>query len=350
MAACYMTCTRVSYGCFDASSWFSSIDVPTWIHHGPATVHTRRQCIILWQQLKKGILSKPCRFVEERANRSSEGLCIVGDAYHCSSQDAAPKTKRTFLAALKILWNRKCSSRGLGEFIPEPTHACPCQDEQQLILSYLSFVPSFSNRSWSRDCFLCSHLQAHGYAFGTCQHTTGCTARSTDSGDLLADTRKWASVAPPEMQFAEGALLLQLRDFLQRSLYDPDQGYFTAARANAPVGSVGKALAFPQLAGEDGYRRAVREAYDKLEVSTVYTAPAFKTCRSLRCSLVEDSFHTAQQYGLACFIARTQPALHAGFLADAERDLHALLWPSHRQFRTGQAQPDGRAGQQAQHC
>ena len=74
--------------------------------------------------------------------------------------------------------------------------------------------------------------------------------------------------APPEVHTTEGALLLQLRDFLQRSLYDPDQGYFTAARANAPVGSVGKALAFPQLAGEDGYRKAVREAYDNLEVRT----------------------------------------------------------------------------------
>lgn len=60
---------------------------------------------------------------------------------------------------------------------------------------------------------------------------------------------------------------LQLRDFLQKSLYDLEEGYFTAARANAPVGSVGKALAFSQLAGEDGYRRAVREAYDSLEVS-----------------------------------------------------------------------------------
>ena len=60
--------------------------------------------------------------------------------------------------------------------------------------------------------------------------------------------------------------VLQLREFLQKSLYDPDQGYFTAAKVNAPVGSVGKALAFPQLAGEDGYRRAVREAYDNLEV------------------------------------------------------------------------------------
>jgi len=49
-------------------------------------------------------------------------------------------------------------------------------------------------------------------------------------------------------------------------LYDLEEGYFTAARANAPVGSVGKALAFSQLAGEDGYRRAVREAYDSLEV------------------------------------------------------------------------------------
>ena len=61
--------------------------------------------------------------------------------------------------------------------------------------------------------------------------------------------------------------ILQLRDFLQKSLYDIEEGYFTAARANAPVGSVGKALAFSQLAGEDGYRRAVREAYDNLEVS-----------------------------------------------------------------------------------
>ena len=64
----------------------------------------------------------------------------------------------------------------------------------------------------------------------------------------------------------EGAVFPQLRDFLQSSLYDTSQGYFTAPRANAPVGSVGRALAFPQLAGEDGYRRAVREVYDNLEV------------------------------------------------------------------------------------
>ncbi|CAL5218657.1 g361 [Coccomyxa viridis] len=66
-----------------------------------------------------------------------------------------------------------------------------------------------------------------------------------------------------------------LRDFLQRSLYDADQGYFTAARDNAPVGGVGKVLAFPQLAGEDGYRRAVREAYDRLEASWLTPSEIF---------------------------------------------------------------------------
>ena len=73
---------------------------------------------------------------------------------------------------------------------------------------------------------------------------------------------------------AEGAVLPQLRDFLQRSLYDANQGYFTAVRANAPVGSLGRALAFPQLAGEDGYRRAVREVYDSLEVSSFVNGPS----------------------------------------------------------------------------
>ena len=66
---------------------------------------------------------------------------------------------------------------------------------------------------------------------------------------------------------------MQLRDFLQKSLYDSDQGYFTAARGPVPVGSVGRSLAFPQLAGEEGYRRAVREVYDTLEVSNLTWAP-----------------------------------------------------------------------------
>ena len=63
---------------------------------------------------------------------------------------------------------------------------------------------------------------------------------------------------------------MQLRDFLQKSLYDSDQGYFTAARGVVPVGSVGRPLPFPQLAGEEGYRRAVREVYDTLEVSSLF--------------------------------------------------------------------------------
>ena len=66
---------------------------------------------------------------------------------------------------------------------------------------------------------------------------------------------------------------MQLRDFLQKSLYDLDQGYFTALRGPVPVGSVGRSLAFPQLAGEEGYRRAVREMYDTLEVSSLTEAP-----------------------------------------------------------------------------
>ena len=66
---------------------------------------------------------------------------------------------------------------------------------------------------------------------------------------------------------------MQLRDFLQKSLYDSDQGYFTATRGPVPVGSVGRPLSFPQLAGEEGYRRAVREVYDTLEVSSLTWAP-----------------------------------------------------------------------------
>ena len=39
------------------------------------------------------------------------------------------------------------------------------------------------------------------------------------------------------------------------------------------MGSVGRPLSFPQLAGEEGYRRAVREVYDTLEVSSLTWAP-----------------------------------------------------------------------------
>lgn len=68
---------------------------------------------------------------------------------------------------------------------------------------------------------------------------------------------------------ADLTAIVQLRDFLQQSLYDPEQGYFTAAGAKVPVGSVGTALPFPELAGEEGYRNALRKAYDNLEVCII---------------------------------------------------------------------------------
>ena len=39
------------------------------------------------------------------------------------------------------------------------------------------------------------------------------------------------------------------------------------------MGSVGRPLSFPQLAGEEDYRQAVREVYDTLEVSSLTWAP-----------------------------------------------------------------------------
>ncbi len=89
----------------------------------------------------------------------------------------------------------------------------------------------------------------------------GALLGSRNCGNLLVDTRNLPVGAPPEVQYTNGTLYLQLRDFLQRSLYDdPDQGYFTAEPLL--TSAVGKALASPQLAGEGGYQRAVREAYN----------------------------------------------------------------------------------------
>jgi hypothetical protein len=59
--------------------------------------------------------------------------------------------------------------------------------------------------------------------------------------------------------------LPQLRDYLQLSLYDPQQGYFSADRGHVPVGTVGKPLDFRSLSGEPGYRAAMRQLYDDLQ-------------------------------------------------------------------------------------
>ena len=106
------------------------------------------------------------------------------------------------------------------------------------------------------------------------------------SGVLVSLPMESCTHAPPDSSSAgDSQTCVQLRDFLQKSLYDSDQGYFTAARGPVPVGSVGRPLSFPQLAGEEGYRRAVREVYDTLEVSSLTWAPF--VCNVLSAWLLE---------------------------------------------------------------
>lgn len=59
---------------------------------------------------------------------------------------------------------------------------------------------------------------------------------------------------------------MQLRDFLQRSLYDPEQGYFTSSSAGVPVGSIGQPLEFNNLLGQADYLANVKERYIQLQV------------------------------------------------------------------------------------
>lgn len=63
-----------------------------------------------------------------------------------------------------------------------------------------------------------------------------------------------------------GVYVLQLRDYIQRSLYDPEEGYFTSGRADIPVGTVGKPLEFNNFSGQEDYLTAVKNHYTTLQV------------------------------------------------------------------------------------
>jgi hypothetical protein len=61
-------------------------------------------------------------------------------------------------------------------------------------------------------------------------------------------------------------LCLQLRDYLQKSLYDPKEGYFTSSRESLPVGSIGQPLVFKEILGQADYLAAVKHRYNQLQV------------------------------------------------------------------------------------
>ncbi|EIE25916.1 DUF185-domain-containing protein [Coccomyxa subellipsoidea C-169] len=57
-----------------------------------------------------------------------------------------------------------------------------------------------------------------------------------------------------------------LRDYLQKSLYDPHEGYFTSSKGVLPVGSIGQPLQFSKLLGQADYLAAVKQRYNELQV------------------------------------------------------------------------------------
>jgi hypothetical protein len=108
--------------------------------------------------------------------------------------------------------------------------------------------------------------------------------------------------------------VLQLREFLHKSLYDPERGYFTANTANVPVGTIGRSLDFKGLLGETDYLTAIKRHYTTLQVPVLPDA------------CVTVIVHAAEMRD-----SRGCPDV----MADSERDIHAFLWPSHGEFHPG---------------
>ncbi len=67
-------------------------------------------------------------------------------------------------------------------------------------------------------------------------------------------------------EYSSHVLCLQLRDYLQKSLYDPHEGYFTSSKGVLPVGSIGQPLQFSKLLGQADYLAAVKQRYNELQV------------------------------------------------------------------------------------
>jgi len=86
---------------------------------------------------------------------------------------------------------------------------------------------------------------------------------------------------------------MQLRDFLQRSLYDPEQGYFISPSAGVPVGSIGQPLEFKNLLGQADYLANVKERYIQLQV--MHSSPAIVVCRVILKAAGEQAGHCENQ-------------------------------------------------------
>lgn len=66
---------------------------------------------------------------------------------------------------------------------------------------------------------------------------------------------------------------MQVRDWINHSLYGPDDGYFN--QFSSPVGQLPEPILFSKLAGQQAYLQQLRLWYDKLKVCHAFCHTLF---------------------------------------------------------------------------